>query len=54
VKEAVLEFSGSAVAVMETPAWYAEWFPRRRAMFDEGMFFVPDDEAVKRIFLSCS
>jgi phage FluMu gp28-like protein len=49
-EEAVLEFPGSAAAVMETPAWYAEWFPRLRAMLDEGTFFVPDDEAVKSDF----
>jgi phage FluMu gp28-like protein len=49
-EDAMLELPGSALCVMETPAWYAEWFPRLRSALDEDNFTVPDNEAVKGDF----
>lgn len=45
-----LEFPGAAVGVMETAAWYAEWFPRMKALMETSDWSVPDDQAVMADF----
>lgn len=38
-----LDFPGAVEGVMETPAWYAEWFPKLKALMETEGFTVPDD-----------
>ena len=45
-----LEFPGAAVAVMETAAWYAEWFPRMKALMESSEWTVPDDQTIMADF----
>lgn len=41
-----VDFPGAAAGVMETAAWYAEWFARLKAFFETEDFTLPDDETV--------
>lgn len=45
-----LEFPGAAVAVMETAAWYAEWFPKMKALMEGSEWTVPDDQTIMADF----
>lgn len=38
-----LDFPGAAEGVMETAAWYAEWFPKLKALMETEDFTLPDD-----------
>ncbi len=45
-----LEFPGAAAGVMETAAWYAEWFPRMKALMESSEWTVPDDQTIMADF----
>lgn len=41
-----LDFPGAAVGIMETKSWYAEWFPKLKALIETEDFSLPQDETV--------
>lgn len=45
-----LEFPGAAIPVMETAAWYAEWFPRLKALMETSDWTIADDQRIVNDF----
>ena len=49
-EHAMLRNPGACIEVKESPKWYAEWFPKLKAYFEDLNMTVPEDETIKADF----